>query len=134
MWVLIAYTIVILFGFEVFTISGLLSTPVQLLLYLLLGKQISEESFAFIATLVSGTFCALTNLAFAWLVFRLFVGVDSFKVFPFLASLLPMLITLAKDFGRYGRMKAVLLEGKDELGENAFKAVSEIYCSADASR
>jgi len=126
MWTVIAYIIVIVGGFLAFTLGGVLSSPFLFVLYFLLGQKMSEKSFAFMGTIISGTFCSITNIAFAWLVFRVFVGATSFGIFPFLACLLPMLITIAKDFNRYMAMKNVLIEGKDELGGKAFEAVSEV--------
>ena len=106
MLTILAYLIVIVLGRFAFTIGMLIGTlvtlPFNLVADFVFFFNLRATTIrALVVTVIAGVSCSIGCIAFAWLIFRILVGTESFGIFPFFASLLSMAISIYKDINRY---------------------------------
>lgn len=99
MLTILAYLLVIVLAQFAFTfgmfIGTLLTLPFNLIADSVSSENTTVSTFrATVVSVIAGIFCSVICIGFAWGIFRLLVGVDSFTLFPFLASVLSMLIPI----------------------------------------
>lgn len=95
----LAYILVIPLSFIASRLGGLVAGfPIAILF-----SSASVELRSTIGGFIGGVFYSITAAAFGWFVFNWLVGKGSFTLFPFLASVLILIVTIP---GNYNKAKA----------------------------
>ncbi len=117
---LLAYVVVIPLVQFAYTIGTYVGIPLGLWTFVLPVKC-GNQARSFVAGF-SGIFLAV---AYGFIVFRLFLGSQSYSTFPLLATVLPLLIPLQNDYRRYRQMDRTMNEIEEAVANGDDLAVIE---------